>query len=60
MQANFLQLIFKIYHYLIFRTKQRVLPDNNNNIYIGGAKSTKQENNIYLGLFLINICHRLF
>ena len=38
MQANCLTLNFKKCHYLLFRRKQRVLPDNINNIYLGGAK----------------------
>ena len=52
MQANCLTLNFKKCHYLLFRRKQRVLPDNINNIYLGGAKLNKQENTKYLGVVL--------
>ena len=35
-----------------FQKKQRVVPDNINNIYLGGAKLNKQENTKYLRVVL--------
>ena len=53
MQANYLILKFKKLPLFTFQKKTiRVLPDNINNIYLGGTKLNRHENTKYLGVAL--------